>query len=260
MQRDLVERAMAGDHGAFSEPARASIGEVLDDTVVPHAAGTSDNEPEFLPQGDLSVVPADHERRYPVACDGPDQPGSGGSRLRAAVLPRARSADLARRHPDAIPADDAVPYRLIDLASGQVSDVALVGSDGATIDAIELAAAGPDRKAAGMSWHDDFDRSFSAWLTGVAPMLEPYGLLGQVLARTARTRRRRRGASLERSSPCGTDLDPSRVDVAGPAADHRCRRASHHRARDRSCRVHRRSAAAAACPVGSSRERPDRLQ
>jgi len=26
MQRDLVERAMAGDHGAFSELARASIG------------------------------------------------------------------------------------------------------------------------------------------------------------------------------------------------------------------------------------------
>jgi Tol biopolymer transport system component len=41
-----------------------------------------------------------------------------------------------------------------------------------------------------MTSRDDLDRSLAAWLSDRAPMSEPEHLLGQVLARTARTRRR----------------------------------------------------------------------
>jgi WD40 repeat protein len=41
-----------------------------------------------------------------------------------------------------------------------------------------------------MTAHDDFDRQFSVWLQEAAPRREPEPLLGKVLARTARTRRR----------------------------------------------------------------------
>lgn len=41
-----------------------------------------------------------------------------------------------------------------------------------------------------MTSRDDFDRSLAAWLSDSAPMSEPEHLLGRVLARTARTRRR----------------------------------------------------------------------
>ena len=65
-------------------------GEVLDDTVVPHAAGASDNEPEFLPQACIRLLfqrtTSDDIRSLAMVRI---QPGSGGSRLRAAVLPRA---------------------------------------------------------------------------------------------------------------------------------------------------------------------------
>jgi len=41
-----------------------------------------------------------------------------------------------------------------------------------------------------MTARDDFDRHLAAWLAAAAPTSEPEPLLGQVLARTARTRRR----------------------------------------------------------------------
>ena len=41
-----------------------------------------------------------------------------------------------------------------------------------------------------MTARDDLDRHLAAWLTADAPTSEPEHLLGEVLARTARTRRR----------------------------------------------------------------------
>ena len=41
-----------------------------------------------------------------------------------------------------------------------------------------------------MTTRDDFDRHLAAWFEASAPSSEPEPLLGQVLARTARTRRR----------------------------------------------------------------------
>ena len=48
-----------------------------------------------------------------------------------------------------------------------------------------------------MTSRDDFDRLLSAWFEGDAPRVEPEHLLGQVLAQTARTPRRRTWRLLE---------------------------------------------------------------
>jgi Tol biopolymer transport system component len=55
-----------------------------------------------------------------------------------------------------------------------------------------------------MTSRDDFDRSLAAWLSDSAPTSEPEHLLGQVLARTARTRRRPAWRILERWIPMST--------------------------------------------------------
>jgi Tol biopolymer transport system component len=55
-----------------------------------------------------------------------------------------------------------------------------------------------------MTARDDFDRHLSAWLAADAPAREPEHLLGQVLARTARTRRRPAWRIPERWIPMST--------------------------------------------------------
>jgi hypothetical protein len=55
-----------------------------------------------------------------------------------------------------------------------------------------------------MTSRDDFDRSMTAWLAETAPKGEPEQLLGQVLARTARTRRRPAWRIPERWIPMST--------------------------------------------------------
>src|SRR4029079_8828494 len=66
--------------------------------------------------------------------------------------------------------------------SGHARDARRAGS-GRASDPLE-------RKAVGITALDDFARHLAAWLTADAPTSEPEHLLGEVLARTARTRRR----------------------------------------------------------------------
>src|SRR4051812_16207775 len=55
-----------------------------------------------------------------------------------------------------------------------------------------------------MNEHTDLDRLLTAWLTADAPIREPEPLLGEVLARTARTRRRSAWRIPERWFPVST--------------------------------------------------------
>src|SRR3954470_18089426 len=55
-----------------------------------------------------------------------------------------------------------------------------------------------------MNEHTDLDRLLTAWLTADAPIREPEPLLGEVLARTARTRRRSAWRLPERWFPVST--------------------------------------------------------
>ena len=66
-----------------------------------------------------------------------------------------------------------------------------------------------------MTAHDDFDRQFSVWLQEAAPWREPEPLLGEVLARTARTRRRPAWRIPERWIPMATITTPA-TSVARP--------------------------------------------
>lgn len=66
-----------------------------------------------------------------------------------------------------------------------------------------------------MTAHDDFDRQFSVWLQDAAPRREPEPLLGEVLARTARTRRRPAWRIPERWIPMATITTPA-TSVARP--------------------------------------------
>ena len=78
-----------------------------------------------------------------------------------------------------------------------------------------------------MTARDDFDRHVAAWLSTDAPTSEPEHLLGEVLARTARTRRRSAWRIPERwisdVSHHFAGRDPARRALAG----HRARRAPH---------------------------------
>ena len=84
-----------------------------------------------------------------------------------------------------------------------------------------------------MTTRDDFDRQLTAWLAADAPPSEPEPLLGQVLARTARTRRRPAWRIPERWIPMSTITTPVGRASADPVASRRARRAAGRRARRR---------------------------
>ena len=69
-------------------------------------------------------------------------------------------------------------------------------------------------EAVGMTARDDFDRHLAAWLDDRAPMREPEPLLGQVLARTARTRRRPAWLIPERWIPMSVHHGPVTHGIA----------------------------------------------
>ncbi len=112
------------------------MGEVLDDIVVPHAVGISDNEPEFLPQGDRLLfqrTTSADVRSLAMVGIGRAQEVVDFECCAAPAYGRQISPDGTQLLFRPTMTD---PYRSIDLASGQVSDVALERSDGATIDAM----------------------------------------------------------------------------------------------------------------------------
>ena len=67
-----------------------------------------------------------------------------------------------------------------------------------------------------MNEHDELDRLLTAWLTADAPIREPEPLLDRVLARTARTRRRRPGGSPKGGSPCPRSPRASKAPRGSP--------------------------------------------
>ena len=81
-----------------------------------------------------------------------------------------------------------------------------------------------------MTARDDFDRHLAAWLTADAPTSEPEHLLGEVLARTARTRRRPAWRIPERWIPMSVDHFPGRDVPTRALADRRARRPARPRA------------------------------
>lgn len=112
------------------------MGEVLDDIVVPHAVGISDNEPEFLPQGDRLLfqrTTSADVRSLAMVGIGRAQEVVDFECCAAPEYGRQISPDGTQLLFRPTMTD---PYRSIDLASGQVSNVALERSDGATIDAM----------------------------------------------------------------------------------------------------------------------------
>ena len=258
MRRDLVERAMAGDHDAFSELARVSIGRLYAAArlILRDDAARRGRDPGG-PRGRLArpLGPARSRSLRGLAASAP-RPGVLSRSTPGTTAMGDRDARSGRR-------ERPSPTSAIDLADRDELERGFARLDadqrtvlvlhhylGLTLDEVADALGRParhgplaapsrhagdarrarrgrsratihQRRAAGMTARDDFDRLLAAWLHGDAPTASPSTCSAQVLARTARTRRRPAWRIPERWIPMSaitSRLAPDRPSRGGPSA------------------------------------------
>ena len=292
MDRDLVERAMAGDHDAFAELARVSIGRlfVVARLILRDEAAAEDATQEALVAAwrhihglrDADRFEAWLHRLLINAChrearrggrrrtieihvetiEAPQprlQPRRAGSGPARACVPPARHRPASRARPALLLGLFA--RRCRGGARRSAGDRPLKVPSGDAGDARRARLRRPQHcrgGRAGMTARtpqpEEFDLLLAAWLDADAQVREPDHLLADVLARTSRRARCPPGGSSKGGSPCSSHSAPS----PGSGWCRFCRPCPDRRRAGRG-RVVRWLAAPCAGPFGLAAKRSDRV-